>query len=74
MSVNKYEGEPKDSLPVNKYEVVYGTMFISRRFIWAISENEVLLHCQEKYPNIFPLKEINLICEDVDTTNFKEKL
>lgn len=50
---------------VNKYEVVYGNLFVCRRIIWATSEGEVYRHCQEKYPNIFPLHEINLICEDV---------
>lgn len=74
MPVNRYEGEPKDSLSINKYEVVYGNLFICRRIIFALSENAVYTYCQEKFPNIFPLKEINLLEEDInpETLTIKE--
>lgn len=56
--------------PINRYEVVYGTLFTSRRIVFALSENDVYTHCQEKYPNIFPLQEINLLDEDIDINDY----
>lgn len=56
---------------INKYEIVYGQIFKSKRIVWATSEVKVVEYCMEKYPEIFPIADINLLEENVDERDVK---
>lgn len=68
---------------VNKYEIRYGgnpeggftkDSLQCTRIIYATSVDNVLDYCEKTWPNILPIHEVKLICEDIDPTTIRRRI